>query len=198
MWWFHFSKDNEGDTPLHDAISRRRDDLVAMLMEGVGGGVITGNIPSSVMATAAAVSGSEHTYDRVCSITSDSEKAMASTDITTSTLSITREDNEASITNEIEDAAACSSSVACSSSAGTSAVMASGSGTSTTECATTNYTTAISDPVYPIIGSPPADLMVVNTNGFNPLQHAALRGNPGWVNNSLYIWIVENILVLLS
>lgn len=37
----------------------------------------------------------------------------------------------------------------------------------------------IAERVYPKIGSPSVDLMVVNTNGFNPLQHAALRGNPG-------------------
>lgn len=40
-------------------------------------------------------------------------------------------------------------------------------------------TPVLADPGYPPLGSPPADLMVVNTNGFNPLQHAALRGNPG-------------------
>lgn len=28
-------------------------------------------------------------------------------------------------------------------------------------------------------GSPPADMMVANNNGFNVLHHAALRGNPG-------------------
>lgn len=44
---------------------------------------------------------------------------------------------------------------------------------------TTTADCGIAEVVYPKIGSPSADLMVVNTNGFNPLQHAALRGNPG-------------------
>ena len=36
-------QDNDGDTPLHDAISRKRDDLVTLLLEGEADIFITNN-----------------------------------------------------------------------------------------------------------------------------------------------------------
>ena len=30
----HIPQDSEGDTPLHDAISKKRDDMVSLLLEG--------------------------------------------------------------------------------------------------------------------------------------------------------------------
>lgn len=176
-------KDNEGDTPLHDAISRRRDDLVAMLMEGGGGCFVTNNAPSSDV-TAAVLNGCERTFDRGRPMPNHVEVNMAAATMNTAatistTTSVIRDENVASTTVasdvkrgasiasvQEEGAAECSSSTSCSS-------------------AVPSMTPAKSDTNmndelrYPVIGSPPADLMVVNTNGFNPLQHAALRGNPG-------------------
>jgi E3 ubiquitin-protein ligase mind-bomb len=42
-------QDSEGDTPLHDAISKKRDDMIALLLEGrgsVGVADVTGDITS--------------------------------------------------------------------------------------------------------------------------------------------------------
>lgn len=151
-------------------------------MEGGGGGIVTGNVPSSVMATAV-VSGSEFPYNQGSPMTNDINVAAASTDITTTTLAMIENDKSVPTTKGSEEAAYNSSvgAVSSSSSGKSSVVMdTSGDVITTMKCATNNYTTAVtSDPGYPVIGSPAADLMVVNTNGFNPLQHAALRGNPG-------------------
>lgn len=152
-----------------------------MLMEGGGGGIVAGNVPSSVMATAV-VSGSECAYNQGSSMTNDNNVAAESTDITKTNLAMFENDKGVPTINGSEDAAYSSSTgVVCTSSSGKSSVVmdTSGDGITTIKCATNNYTTATSDPGYPVIGSPAADLMVVNTNGFNPLQHAALRGNPG-------------------
>lgn len=149
-------------------------------MEG-GGGIVTGNVQSSVMATNV-VSGSECAYDQGSPVTNDNDVVIESTDSTTNNLAMIENDKGVPITNGSEEAAYSSSvGAVCSSSSGMSSVVldTSDDGIKTTKCATDNYSSAISDPGYPVIGSPAADLMVVNTNGFNPLQHAALRGNPG-------------------
>lgn len=182
-------KDNEGDTPLHDAISRRRDDLVAMLMEGGGGSIVTCNVPSSDVATNV-LSGCERAYDhsgptdgpipafRALVMNNSNVNKAASASI------IPKNDNVANATTEVENekstfsimsgqedsAAGCSAATTCSSSDETSKSM---------ETSVNAVITADTELGFPVIGSPPADLMVVNTNGFNPLQHAALRGNPG-------------------
>jgi len=169
-------KDNEGDTPLHDAISRRRDDLVAMLMEGGGGSIVTCNIPSSAVATNV-LSGCERAYDRSgpdcrALVMNDTNSIMATRDnVAKATTKVENEKSTLSImSGQDDDVAGCSAATACSSSNETSKSM---------ETSVSAVTTADTDLGFPAIGSPPADLMVVNTNGFNPLQHAALRGNPG-------------------
>lgn len=52
MWWliekelmkiFLNLKDSEGDTPLHDAISKKRDDILAVLLEAGADVTITNN-----------------------------------------------------------------------------------------------------------------------------------------------------------
>jgi ankyrin repeat protein len=190
-------KDNEGDTPLHDAISRKRDDLVAMLMEGGGGCIVTNNIPSSTV-TAAVLNGSERAFDRGQPMPNHVEVTVAPAATNTvaatisNTASVNRDENATSttVTSDIkrgvsiasgqnEDATGCSASVSCSSAVPSMAMEMNLSdhckASTPAECAT-NMNAELG---YPAIGSPPADLMVVNTNGFNPLQHAALRGNPG-------------------
>lgn len=149
-------------------------------MEGGGGGIVASNVLSSVVATTA-LNGSECVYNQGCPITNNNDVVTASTDTIVPTLTMTENDKGVPITNGSEETTYCSSmGAACSSSGRPSVVMdTSGDSITTTKCATNNYTAAISDPGYPVIGSPAADLMVVNTNGFNPLQHAALRGNPG-------------------
>ncbi|KAE9543487.1 hypothetical protein AGLY_002287 [Aphis glycines] len=189
-------QDNEGDTPLHDAISRRRDDLVAMLMEGGGGSIVINNIPSSAVV-ANVMNGCERSYERMLSPlspvrdlptsvlrnNSNASNTASATNIAASASTTNKNDNvensvvtkvqgeksASSITNNQEEGVAgCSAVAGCSSSVETSAV-------DTAE----NQITTATELGFPAIGSPPADLMVVNTNGFNPLQHAALRGNPG-------------------
>lgn len=203
-------QDNEGDTPLHDAISRRRDDIVAMLLEGGGGGFVISNVPSSAV-TSNVLSGCERAYDRsfprppstdqaTTSSASMNDSNTASTILTTSiaaSTSVTPKDNNvanaamievenekrtSSIMGGQEDGAVGCAATACSSSEETSkSIGTSGSA----------VTTADTEPGFPAIGSPPADLMVVNTNGFNPLQHAALRGNPG-ATAIILDWIATN------
>lgn len=105
-------KDSEGDTPLHDAISKKRDDIVAMLLEGGSGGPIN-----------------------------FAGKSEPNDDTATTVLDGSGNDMEC-----------------------TAAANAGPSGS-----------------VQRVVtkGSPPADMMVANNNGFNVLHHAALRGNPG-------------------
>ncbi|XP_060860321.1 E3 ubiquitin-protein ligase mind-bomb isoform X1 [Metopolophium dirhodum] len=203
-------QDNEGDTPLHDAISRRRDDLVAMLMEGGGGSIVTCNIPSSAVATNV-LSGCERAYDRSgpkIGLVPESRTLLmnnSNANIAASASITPKDDNVAYATTEVENkkstlsimsgqedgAVGCSASTACSSSDETSKSI---------ETSVSAITTADTDPGFPAIGSPSADLMVVNTNGFNPLQHAALRGNPGataimldWIatNGGHRYWVVD-------
>ncbi|CAH1731639.1 E3 ubiquitin-protein ligase mind-bomb-like isoform X1 [Aphis gossypii] len=215
-------QDNEGDTPLHDAISRRRDDLVAMLMEGGGGSIVINNIPSSAVV-ANVMNGCERSYERMLSPlspvrdlstsvsrnNSNASNTASATNIAASASTTNKNDNvensvvtkvqgeksASSITNNQEEGVAgCSAVAGCSSSVETSAV-------DTAE----NQITTATELGFPAIGSPSADLMVVNTNGFNPLQHAALRGNPGataiildWIatnggrgNNGHRFWVVD-------
>lgn len=149
-----------------------------------------GNLPSSSVA-AAVLKGCEHVYDRgspqsnEIEQTSNVTSANVITNTTTtgsiatikSTVSVVQADNitvvdgkdRASTNSDLNEAiAGCSTAIAGSlfSNTGVNGSVAS------EECTFTELR-------YPVIGSPPADLMVVNTNGFNPLQHAALRGNPG-------------------
>lgn len=169
-----------------------------MLLEGGGGGFVISNVPSSAV-TSNVLSGCERAYDRsfprppstdqaTTSSASMNDSNTASTILTTSiaaSTSVTPKDNNvanaamievenekrtSSIMGGQEDGAVGCAATACSSSEETSkSIGTSGSA----------VTTADTEPGFPAIGSPPADLMVVNTNGFNPLQHAALRGNPG-------------------
>lgn len=180
-------KDNEGDTPLHDAISRRRDDLVAMLMEGGGGNIITNNLSLSVAATGVMMA-NELIYDHISPVLGGVKEPtvssmMRSIPSKSSSLivqennvctAVVANNNEAAIITDSIGAAGVSG---CSTSSIHSALM-----DSEVMCKSNNsvkdVNNPITEPVYPAIGSPPADLMVVNTNGFNPLQHAALRGNP--------------------
>lgn len=151
-------------------------------MEGGGGGIATGNIPLSAI-TAAVLNGSERAYDRGSPLPDHIEETMTSvatsstaeisSDIAGAAALVNVKKEEMIITRVLDkDVAGCSTSIACSSSTGM--LEASGS-VEVAECAAATIT----ELGYPIVGSPPADLMVVNTNGFNPLQHAALRGNPG-------------------
>lgn len=160
-----------------------------MLMEGGGGSIVTCNIPSSTVATNV-LSGCERAYDRsgpkigqvpesrTLLINNSNANIAAIASITP------KDDNVANATTEVENeistlsirsgqedgAAGCSAATVCFSSDETSKSM---------ETSVSAITTADTDLGFPAIGSPSADLMVVNTNGFNPLQHAALRGNPG-------------------
>jgi len=163
-----------------------------MLLEGGGGSIVTSNIPSSAVA-ANVLSGCEHGYDLLYPRSPTTVEAMASStsmDNSTSNIavsaSLTPKDNNVAnaITTKVgyekstssilsgqeNFVAGCSTVTACSSSEEPS---------KSTETSGSGVTTADTEPGFPAIGSPPADLMVVNTNGFNPLQHAALRGNPG-------------------
>uniref|UniRef100_A0A2H8U1G9 RING-type E3 ubiquitin transferase n=1 Tax=Melanaphis sacchari TaxID=742174 RepID=A0A2H8U1G9_9HEMI len=197
-------QDNEGDTPLHDAISRRRDDLVAMLMEGGGGSIAINNIPSSAVA-ASVLNGSERPFDRLPPMPVSTNRAITSSALTNTSnasntiltanvaasacatlnddnvenAAVTEMQKEKStpsiISNQEEGAAGCSTATAGSSLETAKSIETSESAVAISESQITSAT----ELGFPAIGSPPADLMVVNTNGFNPLQHAALRGNPG-------------------
>jgi len=158
-------------------------------MEGGGGSIVTGNIPSSTVATNV-LSGCERAYDRsgpkIGAIPESRTLLMnnSTANIAASASITPKDDNVANATTEVENekstlsimsgqedgAVGCSAAAACSSSDETSKSI---------ETSVSAITTADTDPGFPPIGSPSADLMVVNTNGFNPLQHAALRGNPG-------------------
>jgi len=170
-----------------------------MLLEGGGGSIVTTNIPSSIVA-ANVLSGCERAYDRSFPKSATTSQAMTSftsmnnsntaNAILTSNIavsnSLTSKDNNIpnAVTTKVENekstssimsgqesgVAGCSAATACSSSEEPS---------KSTEISGSGVTTADTELGFPAIGSPPADLMVVNTNGFNPLQHAALRGNPG-------------------
>ncbi|XP_060848380.1 uncharacterized protein LOC132927810 isoform X2 [Rhopalosiphum padi] len=215
-------QDNEGDTPLHDAISRRRDDIVAMLMEGGGGSIVTSNIPSSAVA-ANVLSGCERAYDRLPPVPVSIGRAMTSsalrdnsnvsdtvltTNVAANACATLKDDNVANaaitevqneksgssvISNQEEGAAGCSTATACSSAiACSSGETAKSIETSENAVAAVeNQVTTATELGFPAIGSPSADLMVVNTNGFNPLQHAALRGNPG-ATAIMLDWIATN------
>ncbi len=43
LFSFSFLQDSEGDTPLHDAISKKRDDMLALLLERSADIMITNN-----------------------------------------------------------------------------------------------------------------------------------------------------------
>lgn len=155
-------------------------------MEGGGGSIATGNVPLSAV-TAAVLRGSERAYDRGSPLLDHIDEINSSATIS-STATIPndiagaaaivdiKKEGTTVIRGQDKAVAGCSASMACSSSA--DILEASGSITTSVK-EKERVATTITEPGYPIVGSPPADLMVVNTNGFNPLQHAALRGNPG-------------------
>lgn len=170
-----------------------------MLLEGGGGSIVTSNIPSSAVA-ANVMSGCEHGYDlsiprspttveAMTSSTSMNNSNAASTILTSNiavSASLTPKDNNVAnaITTKVGNEKSTSSTMSSQENcvAGCSTVTACSSSekpSNSTETSGSGVTTADTEPGFPAIGSPPADLMVVNTNGFNPLQHAALRGNPG-------------------
>lgn len=41
--WVHWFQDSEGDTPLHDAISKKRDDMLSLLLEHGADMTLTNN-----------------------------------------------------------------------------------------------------------------------------------------------------------
>lgn len=141
-------------------------------MEGGGGEFFTNNTASCTLTTTAP-NESEHVYNcgsphsdqileatRIAAVVQDVNNAIP----------VFKNGNEGSTTSDINEAAKiCSSSAVKSTEVNRSEKTVVGA----VKCASSI------DLKYPVIGSPPADLMVVNTNGFNPLQHAALRGNPG-------------------
>lgn len=138
----------------------------------------TNNVPSS-----AVINDSECIYDTTSlepsCIKESAISSITSSDITENTTleiqyasAINKKDRVT--TNSKEKGASSSSSVECSPFIDTPSEACE----SSTKKAN-SVSTPIDESMYPGIGSPPADLMVVNTNGFNPLQHAALRGNPG-------------------
>lgn len=177
---FAITKDNEGDTPLHDAISRRRDDLVAMLLEGGGVNIVT-NDRIRLTVEVPNLDGNEQASNHVSPLPYHVEEIS-----TSEASAIIKSSNTSTILHEsVSD---CNGGIpktnvhelvvaACPSSVGLSTEVIR-NGTTVVPLAE-NATTTLAEPGYPPLGSPPADLMVVNTNGFNPLQHAALRGNPG-------------------
>lgn len=182
-----FLKDNEGDTPLHDAISRRRDDLVAMLMEGGGGSIITNSLSLSVAATGVRM-GNEFIYDRTSPLLGGVKEPtvspmMRSIPSKSSSLIVQENNISTAVVANNNEAAIITDSIGAGVSGCSTALTHSAIMDSELMCKSNNsvkdVNNPITEPVYPAIGSPPADLMVVNTNGFNPLQHAALRGNPG-------------------
>lgn len=168
-------------------------------MEGGGGSIVISNIPSSAVA-ANVMNGCERSYERmlppntnlpssVLSSNSNVLNTVSATNIAASACATPKNDNvensamdevqdeksaSSIINNQEEGVAGCSAAAACSSSVETAKSIE----TSAVDTAESQITTA-TELGFPAIGSPPADLMVVNTNGFNPLQHAALRGNPG-------------------
>jgi len=124
---------------------------------------------SNVSSSATILSGNECAYDPISPL----PEAIANTpavaflqdnNVSAVTTVLANREVRTVFSGQDEVAAGCSTSVEYSPSTGTSE----------------NHTAAIiAELDYPATGSPSADLMVVNTNGFNPLQHAALRGNPG-------------------
>lgn len=167
-------------------------------MEGGGGSIVTNNVASSAVVMAV-LNGSEFAYDRGPPMPHRVGETMgygASKNTTAATIntaaSVIQDENTASamvvldnkrdalIASDQDEGATGGSSTAPCSSAVSSMTMEMNvpdtcQASTSAECATNIN----AEPGYPAIGSPPADLMVVNTNGFNPLQHAALRGNPG-------------------
>lgn len=157
-----------------------------MLMEGGGGSIVINNLPLSAVA-AAVLNGSERAYDRSSPLLDNAKEEATVLSLTrnttmTSTTSVVHDNTnviaaavdgkQKGITHEQDEAASNCSAVMGASCSFMSSAEVCGSSSKVAEC-------AITEPGFPAIGSPPADLMVVNTNGFNPLQHAALRGNPG-------------------
>lgn len=169
-------------------------------MEGGGGSIVINNIPSSAVA-ANVMNGCERSYERMLPPLPSDENVPSSVSRNNSNVlntvpatniaanaratskndnvensAMTKVQNEKSliINNQEEGVAGCSATAACSSSVENAESIE----TSAVDTAESQITTA-TELGFPAIGSPPADLMVVNTNGFNPLQHAALRGNPG-------------------
>lgn len=171
-------------------------------MEGGGGSIVINNIPSSPVV-ANVLNGCERSYERMLpplsprrdvpsSVTrnnSNVSNTVSATNTAASACATTKNDNvensvmtkvqdeksaSSIINNQEEGVAGCSAVAACSSSVETAKSIE----TSAVDTAESQITTA-TELGFPAIGSPSADLMVANTNGFNPLQHAALRGNPG-------------------
>jgi len=168
-------------------------------MEGGGGSIVINNIPSSAVV-ANVMNGCERSYERmlpplppgrdlptsVLRNNSNASNTVSATNIAASATTNKNDNVENSVVTKVQDeksassitnnqeegVAGCSGVAACSSSVETAQE------TSAVDTAESQITTA-TELGFPAIGSPPADLMVVNTNGFNPLQHAALRGNPG-------------------
>lgn len=139
----------------------------------------TDNVPSS-----AVINDSEYIYDTTSlepnCVKESAVSSITSSDITENTTleiqyaSAINKKDRVLTTDSKEKGASSSSSVECSPFLDTPLEVYESS---------TKKENSVSIPIdesmYPGTGSPPADLMVVNTNGFNPLQHAALRGNPG-------------------
>lgn len=165
-------------------------------MEGGCGSFAINNIPSSAVVRDV-LNGSERAYDysspnRPDMASSVATSTILSTNNAASATVVRKDHNDANaavtiaekegststkISGEGEDAPGTS---ACSSSVETSrSIEMSGSDTPAVASAECPVTANATEPGFPAVGSPSADLMVVNTNGFNPLQHAALRGNPG-------------------
>jgi len=118
-------------------------------MEGVAEKIVTSKVLPSAIST---------------DVLSGSERSVMSENISTITTGLeNNREVKSAFSSQDEGAAGFSTSMTCFPSVG----------------ANKNNTAVIAEPDYPATGSPPADLMVINTNGFNPLQHAALRGNPG-------------------
>lgn len=137
-------------------------------MEGGTEIIATSNVSSS----ATILSGNECTYDHAVMI-SPLPEAIADTpavaflqgnNVSAVTTGLANREVRTVFSGQDEVAAGCSTSVEYFPSMETSK---------------TDTDASIGELDYPVTGSPSADLMVVNTNGFNPLQHAALRGNPG-------------------
>lgn len=125
------------------------------------------NAPSSYVAATTLLNKSEQNFDPVllpmlnpdlsAMMIQRSTSAVIRGDNIPTVSTVTKSKDGATTNNQDELVSGCSSIT---------------KNTATADC-------GIAERVYPKIGSPSVDLMVVNTNGFNPLQHAALRGNPG-------------------
>lgn len=144
-------------------------------MEGGSGGFVTNNVPSCAVTTTG-LNESEQVYD--CGL-QQSDKVLHATinaqDVNVAAAVPINGNEESTISGVNEPVNGCSSSAVTSMEAKRSDNTVAGA----LKCDSIIEQRSISKYRVPVMGSPPADLMVVNTNGFNPLQHAALRGNPG-------------------